>query len=49
MVALNYEVKHIKKHHTTRTGNKLLRVAAEVIHYTANNGGTADNHFTYFI
>lgn len=23
-------------------------VAAEVLHYTANNGGTAENHFTYF-
>lgn len=48
MVSLNYEIKHIKKHHTTRTGNKLLGVSAEVLHYTANNGGTADNHFTYF-
>lgn len=48
MVALNYEIKHIKKHPTTRTGNKLLKVSANVIHYTANAGGTADNHFTYF-
>ncbi|TQR21781.1 N-acetylmuramoyl-L-alanine amidase family protein [Psychrobacillus vulpis] len=48
MATLNYEVKHIKKHPTTRTGRKLLRVSAEVLHYTANNGGTADNHFTYF-
>ncbi|WP_225986221.1 hypothetical protein [Psychrobacillus glaciei] len=48
MVALNYEQKHIKIHPTIRTGNKLLRVSANVIHYTADNGGTADNHFTYF-
>ncbi|MGD6832591.1 peptidoglycan recognition protein family protein [Sutcliffiella halmapala] len=48
MVTLNYKIKHIRKHHTTRTGIKLLRVQAVVDHWTANAGGTADNHFAYF-
>lgn len=48
MVALNYEQKHIRINKFSRPGFKLLRVAATVIHYTANNGGTADNHFCYF-
>lgn len=45
---LNYEVKHINKNKFSRPGYKLLRVGAFVIHYTANHGGTADNHFSYF-
>ncbi|QJT71655.1 endolysin [Psychrobacillus phage Spoks] len=48
MVALNYEQKHIHVNKFSRPGFKLLKVAATVIHYTANNGGTADNHFSYF-
>lgn len=48
MVSLNYEVKHIRKHPTTRPGIKLLRVQAGIDHWTANFGATADNHFTYF-
>lgn len=47
-VALNYEMKHINKNNFSRPGYKLLPVKAFVIHYTANNGGTADNHFSYF-
>lgn len=47
-VALNYEVKHINKNKFSRSGYKLLPVGAFVIHYTANNGGTAENHFNYF-
>lgn len=47
-VKLNYEVKHINKNKFSRPGYKLLPVKAFVIHYTANNGGTADNHFGYF-
>lgn len=47
-VVLNYEVKHINKNKHSSPGYKLLRVGAFVIHYTANNGGTADNHFSYF-
>lgn len=47
-VALNYEVKHINKNKFSKPGYKLLRVGAFVIHYTANHGGTADNHFSYF-
>lgn len=48
MIALNYKVKHIRKHPTTRPGIKLLRVQAGIDHATANHGATADNHFTYF-
>jgi N-acetylmuramoyl-L-alanine amidase CwlA len=48
LVKLNYKKKHIKKHHTTRTGIKLLRVQACVDHSTANPGATALNHFKYF-
>lgn len=48
MVELNYQIKHIKKHPTTRPGYKLLRVQAAVDHWTANFGADADNHFTYF-
>lgn len=47
-VTLNYEVRHINKSKFSRPGYKLLPVKAFVIHYTANNGGTADNHFNYF-
>lgn len=47
-VALNYEVRHINKNKFSRPGYKLLRIGAFVIHYTANHGGTADNHFNYF-
>lgn len=47
-VALNYEVRHINKNKFSRPGYKLLHAKALVIHYTANNGGTADNHFNYF-
>lgn len=47
-VALNYEVKYININKLSRPGYKLLRVGAIVIHYTANHGGTADNHFSYF-
>lgn len=48
MVALNYEVKHIGKNKFSRPCYKLLPVKAYVVHYTANHGGTADNHFAYF-
>ena len=48
MVALNYKVKHIKKHFSTRPGIKLLRLQALVDHWTANFGATAQGHFKYF-
>ncbi|MCP3741473.1 N-acetylmuramoyl-L-alanine amidase family protein [Rossellomorea sp. BNER] len=48
MVKLNYKKKHIKKHPTTRTGIKLIRVQAIVDHWTANYGASALNHFKYF-
>ncbi|MFD1206618.1 N-acetylmuramoyl-L-alanine amidase family protein [Sporosarcina contaminans] len=48
MIALNYEVKHIGKNKFSRPCYKLLPVKAYVVHYTANHGGTADNHFAYF-
>ncbi|QNK90601.1 N-acetylmuramoyl-L-alanine amidase [Sporosarcina sp. resist] len=38
----------MNKNKFSRPGYKLLHVKALVIHYTANNGGTADNHFNYF-
>ncbi|MBW3113019.1 N-acetylmuramoyl-L-alanine amidase [Bacillus sp. MCCB 382] len=48
MVELNYKVKHIKKHFSTRPGIKLLRLQALVDHWTANFGATAQGHFKYF-
>ncbi|GKV54221.1 hypothetical protein NCCP2222_01680 [Sporosarcina sp. NCCP-2222] len=48
MVALNYETKHIAKNKFSRPGYKLLPVKAFVLHYTANHGGSAENHFSYF-
>ncbi|QHE63953.1 hypothetical protein FHE72_23465 (plasmid) [Rossellomorea vietnamensis] len=47
-VALNYEVNHIRKHYTTRTGLKLLRLQAGMVHWTANPGADADDHRKYF-
>jgi N-acetylmuramoyl-L-alanine amidase CwlA len=48
MVALNYEIIHIKKHPTTRPGLKLLRLQAGILHWTANPGANADDHHKYF-
>jgi N-acetylmuramoyl-L-alanine amidase CwlA len=48
MVALNYQKKHIRVNEHTRSGDKLLKLQAIVVHYTANNGGDADMHFNYF-
>lgn len=48
MVALNYEVKHIRRNQYSRSGDKLLRLQAIVVHYTANPGGDADMHYRYF-
>jgi N-acetylmuramoyl-L-alanine amidase len=48
MVQLNYQKKHIKKNDNSRPGYKLLRVQAVIIHYTANPGADADDHFNYF-
>jgi N-acetylmuramoyl-L-alanine amidase CwlA len=48
VVSLNYKVKHIKKHYSTRPGIKLLRLQALVDHWTANFGATAQGHFKYF-
>jgi N-acetylmuramoyl-L-alanine amidase CwlA len=48
MVALNYEVKHIRKNPYSRSGDPLIRLQAIVIHYTANPGGDADMHYRYF-
>lgn len=47
-VTLNYQVKHINKNKFSRPVYKLLALEAIVIHYTANHGGTSDNHFNYF-
>jgi N-acetylmuramoyl-L-alanine amidase CwlA len=48
MVALNYEKKHIKLNPYSRSGDKLIKLQAVVIHYTANPGGDADMHYRYF-
>jgi N-acetylmuramoyl-L-alanine amidase len=48
MVQLNYQIKHIRKNDNSRPGYKLLRVQAGVVHYTANPGADADDHFRYF-
>ncbi|WP_278251072.1 peptidoglycan recognition protein family protein [Cytobacillus praedii] len=40
--------KFINKNKYSRPMYKLLSVKKLVVHYTANNGGTADNHFSYF-
>jgi N-acetylmuramoyl-L-alanine amidase CwlA len=48
MVALNYEQNHIKLNPYSRSGDKLIKLQAVVIHYTANPGGDADMHYRYF-
>jgi N-acetylmuramoyl-L-alanine amidase len=48
MVALNYEVKHIRKNEYSRSGDSLVRLQAIVVHYTANPGGGAEMHYRYF-
>ncbi|MED3562233.1 N-acetylmuramoyl-L-alanine amidase [Bacillus xiapuensis] len=40
--------KYINKNQYSRPAEKLNDVRKLVIHYTANNGGTAMNHFNYF-
>ncbi|NMH68627.1 hypothetical protein HF072_07510 [Bacillus sp. RO3] len=47
-IELNYKKKHIKKHWSTRTGLKLLRVQAGIDHWTANFGASAEGHHKYF-
>jgi N-acetylmuramoyl-L-alanine amidase len=48
MVKLNYQKKHIRKNDNSRPAYKLLKVQAVVVHYTANPGADADDHFKYF-
>jgi N-acetylmuramoyl-L-alanine amidase CwlA len=48
MVKLNYEKKHIRFNPYSRSGDKLIKLQAVVIHYTANPGGDADMHYRYF-
>jgi N-acetylmuramoyl-L-alanine amidase len=48
MVALNYQKKHIRINDNSRPAYKLLRLQAVVVHYTANPGADADDHFRYF-
>ncbi|ALY08085.1 putative N-acetylmuramoyl-L-alanine amidase [Bacillus phage vB_BhaS-171] len=48
MVSINYEVKHVRRNEFSRPGYKLLRLQAVVLHYTANPGAGADDHFRYF-
>ena len=44
MVALNYKKDHVIINPYSRSGDKLLRVQAIVIHYTANPGANALMH-----
>jgi N-acetylmuramoyl-L-alanine amidase CwlA len=48
MVALNYQVKHINKNKYSRPGDKLIKLQAGVIHYTANPGADAEMHYRFF-
>jgi N-acetylmuramoyl-L-alanine amidase len=43
-----WKEKFIDKNEFARSGDKLLSVKKLVIHYTANNGAGAMNHFNYF-
>lgn len=43
-----WEDKFIRLNNYARSGKKLQGVRKLVLHYTANNGGTAINHFNYF-
>lgn len=48
MVALNYKKDHVIINPYSRSGDKLLRVQAIVIHYTANPGANALMHANFF-
>jgi N-acetylmuramoyl-L-alanine amidase CwlA len=48
MVALNYRKDHVQINPYSRSGDKLLRVQAIVIHYTANPHANAEDHQEYF-
>lgn len=43
-----WEDKFININKYARSGKKITKVKKIVIHWTANYGGTAENHFTYF-
>lgn len=40
--------KYININKYSRPGNKITKVKKIIVHYTANNGGTAENHYSYF-
>ena len=46
MVAWKDKFINVNKY--SRSGKKLTGVKKLVVHYTANNGGTAMNHYNYF-
>jgi N-acetylmuramoyl-L-alanine amidase CwlA len=48
MVALNYRKDHVIINPYSRSGDKLLRVQAIVVHYTANPHANAEDHQEYF-
>jgi N-acetylmuramoyl-L-alanine amidase CwlA len=48
MVALNYRKDHVIVNPYSRSGDKLLRVQAIVIHYTANLHANAEDHQEFF-
>ncbi|MBW3113476.1 N-acetylmuramoyl-L-alanine amidase [Bacillus sp. MCCB 382] len=48
MVALSYKKDHVIVNKYSRPGDKLLRVQAIVIHYTANPGANALMHANFF-
>jgi N-acetylmuramoyl-L-alanine amidase CwlA len=48
MVALNYRKDHVQINPYSRSGDKLLRLQAIVVHYTANPHANAEDHQEFF-
>lgn len=48
MVELNYRIDHVQKNKYSRPGDKLLKVQAAIVHYTANPHANAEDHQKYF-
>ena len=44
----SWKNKYININTYSRPGNKLTKVKKIIVHYTANNGATANNHYNYF-
>jgi N-acetylmuramoyl-L-alanine amidase CwlA len=48
VVSLNYRKDHVIKNKYSRSGDKLIKVQAVVVHYTANPHANAEDHQEYF-